>query len=181
LWPAPLSTVWHCAHLVLKIFSPALGLPGGASENDAIAAARTRRDLSRRRGGGELQLLVFLPFGLAPNSQGPGCSIDQAWRRGAGEATARARKFKTAPGTLESQVGWTKGRKGNGEGLRRFPWLGEYENHGRRVDGERGRPTPRSLWSCGAVAGLRARVPRGPHLCLLGLVGRWGLTHWSRG
>lgn len=30
--------MWHCAHLVLKIFSPAVGFPGGASENDAIAA-----------------------------------------------------------------------------------------------------------------------------------------------
>lgn len=38
LWPAPLSTVWHWAHLVLKIFSPAWGLPGGASLNDAIFA-----------------------------------------------------------------------------------------------------------------------------------------------
>ena len=36
MWPAPLSTVWHWAHLVLKIFSPAAGFPGGASSKDAI-------------------------------------------------------------------------------------------------------------------------------------------------
>ncbi|GER29228.1 zinc transporter [Striga asiatica] len=36
LWPAPLSTVWHCAHLVLKIFSPDLKSPGGASSKVAI-------------------------------------------------------------------------------------------------------------------------------------------------
>ena len=36
LWLAPLSMVWHQAHLVLKIFSPTFGSPGGASENDAI-------------------------------------------------------------------------------------------------------------------------------------------------
>ena len=42
LWPAPCSTVWHWAHLVLKIFSPAAAFPGGASANDAIAdPART--------------------------------------------------------------------------------------------------------------------------------------------
>ena len=36
LWPAPLSTVWHWAHLVLKIFSPFLEFPGGASSKDAM-------------------------------------------------------------------------------------------------------------------------------------------------
>jgi hypothetical protein len=36
LWPAPFSAVWHWAHLVRNIFSPALESPGGACSNDAI-------------------------------------------------------------------------------------------------------------------------------------------------
>ena len=36
LCPAPFSAVWHCAHLVLKIFSPDLASPAGASLNVAI-------------------------------------------------------------------------------------------------------------------------------------------------
>jgi hypothetical protein len=40
--------------LVLKIFSPALGLPGGASENDAIAAAAsTQRERDLEGADGE--------------------------------------------------------------------------------------------------------------------------------
>jgi hypothetical protein len=35
--------VWHWAHLVLKIFSPEAAFPGGASANDAIAAADPAR------------------------------------------------------------------------------------------------------------------------------------------
>ncbi len=36
LWPAALSTAWHCAHFVLKIFSPAFSFPLGASAKVAI-------------------------------------------------------------------------------------------------------------------------------------------------
>lgn len=87
MWPAPLSTVWHWAHLVLKIFSPALGLPGGASENDAISAAAARTRGGRR---GELRL-SFFPFFLArglvaiPRSACP--SIHQRGGRAGGETT----------------------------------------------------------------------------------------------
>jgi hypothetical protein len=38
-----------------------------------------------------------LPSELAPKSQGGGCSIDQAWRRRAGEGAAGMRKYGTAP------------------------------------------------------------------------------------
>lgn len=36
LWPPPFSATWHCAHFVLKIFSPFATSPAGASANDAM-------------------------------------------------------------------------------------------------------------------------------------------------
>jgi hypothetical protein len=40
LWPPAFSTAWHCAHLVLKIFSPDLAFPLGASPNDAMVQVK---------------------------------------------------------------------------------------------------------------------------------------------
>ena len=41
LWPPAFSTAWHCAHLVLKIFSPDLAFPLGASPNVAMVQVKT--------------------------------------------------------------------------------------------------------------------------------------------
>ena len=40
LWGPPCSTVWHCEHLVLKIFAPFLVSPAGASPNAAKQGGR---------------------------------------------------------------------------------------------------------------------------------------------
>ncbi len=47
LWPAAFSTAWHCAHFVLKIFSPAFSFPLGASAKVAIVV--DGRSSHRRR------------------------------------------------------------------------------------------------------------------------------------
>jgi hypothetical protein len=57
-----------------------LGVPGGS--------LRERRHRRKQRSESEPTeekrrrptATYGVPFGLAPNSQGPGCSIDQAWR-----------------------------------------------------------------------------------------------------
>lgn len=48
LWPAAFSTAWHCAHFVLKIFSPALSLPLGASAKVAMAKKKGCRERRRQ-------------------------------------------------------------------------------------------------------------------------------------
>ena len=49
MWPAPFSTVWHWAHLVLKIFSPDLTTPGGAWSKDAIGRLFVSRESERQK------------------------------------------------------------------------------------------------------------------------------------
>ena len=88
LWPAPLSTVWHWAHLVLKIFSPVAALPAGASANVAILSdhnATSALEFS------ETIAVRFQNFRSPSNlGEGSGCGRDEMTRLSLGSLTLTA-------------------------------------------------------------------------------------------